>query len=64
MMNGKTYHYCVHHKASCIHTPAQCDIANKGIPVTAQTKTPAAVDKLVINREYAAILHDESDKEV
>jgi hypothetical protein len=63
VVNGKTYHYCIHHKAWCIHTLDQCDIANKessgNTPTTAPP--PAAADRLVINRAYAAILHDDSE---
>jgi hypothetical protein len=65
--NGQTYHYCVDHKAWCIHTPADCHIRNKRIsptvgitPTTSNPNTEAA-DKIVINKAYQAILHDESE---
>jgi hypothetical protein len=33
-MNGKTYHFCMWHKAWCIHTPAKCDLRFKGAATT------------------------------
>jgi hypothetical protein len=70
--NGQMYHYCINHKAWCIHTPAECHLKKKGnegaSPPAGEVPPPnppnaIAADRIVINRAYQAILHDDSEDE-
>jgi hypothetical protein len=64
-INGKTYNYCVWHKAWCIHTAAKCDLRLKGAAENSAEvdKVNTEEDKLVINRAYHAIIHGYEDDE-
>jgi hypothetical protein len=59
LVNGRTYHYCIKHVAWVMHTPAECFI--KDDETISTTPSAAVADRIVINRAYQAILHEESD---
>jgi len=41
-VKGKTYHWCVHHMAWCIHTPEECNLGQKLIAEAALPPAPTA----------------------
>jgi hypothetical protein len=69
IVNGRTYHYCQFHKQWTAHSPTQCDrnpANKKGNETTNQSPGDrnADADKLVINKAYHAIIHDDDEESV
>jgi hypothetical protein len=62
-MNVQTYHYCAGHKAWVIHTPEQCHLKTPNPPTNTVPTAPQPVaDRIVINRAYQAILHEDDSE--
>jgi hypothetical protein len=64
--NCQTYHYCVDHKAWCIHTPAECHLKIKRNAGAAPPPIPPnanAADRIVISCASREILQSPSEDE-